>query len=87
MMQGYSSLSLKSYTSTRNPDSIYLQLLHVVQTKQSSIHQLSDAVPLHLQRLKSLQFFKNEAFNHTDPIAPQLPEKNLHIFQETHYNE
>lgn len=59
----------------KNPKSIDSQLLHVFQAKESSIHQLCDAIALHLQRFKSLQFFENETFHHTNPVAPQLSEK------------
>ena len=33
---------------------VYSQLFHVVESKESSVHQLGDAVPLHLQGAEGL---------------------------------
>lgn len=48
------------------------QFFHVVQPKKGSIHELGDAIPLHLQRLERVHPFESEAVHYLDLVALQF---------------
>ena len=51
------------------------QLFHVVESKESSVHQLGDAVSLHLQGAEGLHPLEGQAVHHLDLVAFNLTGK------------
>lgn len=56
---------------------MYLQDFHIAEAPEGSVHQATQAVPLHLQRAKSVQTVERQALHPADPVPAQLPETHV----------
>lgn len=52
---------------------VSLQDFHVAEAPEGSVHQAAEAVPLHLERAKSVEAVEGQALHTADAVPAQLP--------------